>query len=169
MKRTIHLLLTAIIAMVAASCATSYNYTDNNTHLMSVSSTAHTLPIVADLDIQSSKIDFKMIFKNNLSLREIADFNASPKVQYMIKLTLNKAAEKYAADVIVAPNYSISTSEDFRSITVTITGFPATYSNFRTATAADMEMIKNGNTSTSLVPCSAASIYDRSESEYFVK
>ena len=170
MKKNILVLVAAIAALFATSCGTTYNITDNNTHLLSVASSAYTLPTVAELQVTATKISFQMTYKNNLSLKDIADFSASPKVQYMIKLTLNKAAEKYDADLIVAPNYSIATSEDYKNVTVSITGYPATYTNFRTATSADMEMIKNGTQKgTAVVPCSASSINDREWNEFYAR
>ena len=169
MKKSIFALACVAVALLFASCSTSYNLSDNNTHLLTVASTAYTLPTVAELQVTPTKISFQMTYKNNLSLKDISEFSASPKVQYMIKLTLNKAAEKYDADLIVAPNYSIATSEDFKNVTVSITGYPATYANFRTATAADMEMIKNGTGGTSVVPCSASSINDREYNEFYAR
>ena len=171
MNRIFTIFCVAVIAFFVTSCSNTYNLTDNNTHLLTVASSAQTMPVVADLQVSNSKITFDMTFKNNLALRDISEFSASPKVQYMIKLTLNKAAEKYDADIIVAPNYNITTSEDFRSVTVSVTGYPATYANFRTATAEDVEIIKNAGTNeaTAIVPCSAASINDRSWSEFYAR
>ncbi|MBQ4376734.1 MAG: hypothetical protein II793_03465 [Bacteroidales bacterium] len=168
MKKSILVLAIAAVAVMFASCGTTYNLTDNNTHLLTVASSAYTLPTVAELQVTPTKISFQMTYKNNLSLKDISEFSASPKVQYMIKLTLNKAAEKYDADLIVAPNYSIATSEDFKNVTVSITGYPANYANFRTATASDMEMIKNGG-GTTVVPCSASSINDREYNEFYAR
>ena len=169
MRKSLLIIAVAAMAMLTASCNQTYNLTEDNTRLLGVASSAYTLPTVAELQVTSTKISFQMTFNNNLSLKDISGFSDSPKVQYMVKLTLNKAAQKYDADLIVAPNYSIATSEDYRKVTVSITGYPATYTNFRTATNADMELIKGGGNGTEVVPCSASSINDRSWNEFYAR
>lgn len=169
MKKNILIIASVVAAFFVTSCTQTYNLTEDNTHLLNVASSAYTLPTVAELQVTPTKISFQMTYNNNLSLKDISAFSESPKVQYMVKLTLNKAAAKYDADIIVAPNYSIATSEDYRKVTVTITGYPATYTNFRTATAADMEIIKGGNSGSEVVPCSASSINDRSWNEFYAR
>ena len=167
MKKNI-LFFSVAVVLFLASCSSSYNLAENNTKLLSVGSSAYTLPTVAELNVSATKISFQMTYQNNLSLKDISKFSDSPKVQYMIKLTMNKAAEKYEADVIVAPNYTIATSEDFKNVTITVTGYPATYTNFHTATATEMNLIKGGEGST-VIPCSAASINDRGWNEFYAR
>ncbi len=47
------------------------------------------------------------------------------------------------ADVLIAPVYEIETKGS--RTTVTVAGFPATYNNFRNATAADSTLVEMGH------------------------
>ena len=42
MKKSILVLACAVVALMFASCDTTYNLTDNNTHLLTVASSAYT-------------------------------------------------------------------------------------------------------------------------------
>ena len=77
---------------------------------------------------------------------------------YLQKLAVTQAAQKYDADIIVAPSYSITTSDDLKTVTVTVTGYPATYTNFRSATATDMEIISKNPENSMVVPCTSSTI-----------
>lgn len=169
MKRTFFFALAAAMVALMSSCSTQYNLTDSQTNLLPVSSMAYTLPTVAELQVNESKVTFQMDFRNNMQLKDISDFSSSPKVQYMIKVALTKAAEKYAADIIVAPNYAIATSEDYRTITVTVTGYPATYTKFHTATPADMELLQKNTKASAVIPCTSSSIHNSEWSEFYAQ
>ncbi len=61
------------------------------------------------------------------------------------KLKIDAAAqaiEKASADILVEPRYKIETVSS--RTTVTVTGYPATYKNFRTMTEEDKELLKQG-------------------------
>lgn len=159
----------AAFGLLSVSCSSEFILTENNTRMLPVSSTAHTIPTVADLRVSTSKISHQVTVKNRYSLKDISNYGDSPKMVYLQKLAITQAAQKYDADVIVAPSYSISTSDDLKSITVTVTGYPATYTNFRPATPADMEMIANDPERSMIVPCAASSITDPSWSESYTR
>ena len=151
----------ATIGFFSVSCSSQYyGITENNTRLMPVTSTAHTMPTVAELRVSSAKISHQVTVANKYTLNDIANFGESPKMVYLQKLALTQAAQKYDADVIVAPSYSIITSDDMKSITVTITGYPASYVNFHTATAAEMDIINKDPEHSMIVPCTSSSISD---------
>jgi len=52
---------------------------------------------------------------------------------------LRAAIASAQADVLVAPTYTVE--RDGSNLTVTVTGYPATYKDFRSATAADLELL----------------------------
>ncbi|KWW30057.1 MAG: Uncharacterized protein AUK63_1103 [bacterium P3] len=169
MKKLFFAISVVTAGLWAASCSSSFNLTENNTRLLPVSSTAHTTPTVADLRVSSAKISHQVTVKNRFSLKDLSNYGDSPKMVYLQKLAATQAAQKYDADVIVAPSYSITTSDDFRTITVTVTGYPATYANFRPATPADMEMIAKDPERSMIVPCTSSSITDPSWSESYTR
>lgn len=169
MKRILYIIAVAAIGILSVSCSSEYGITENNTRLMPVNSTAHTLPTVAELRVSSSKISHQLSVKNTYSLKDIYNFGDSPKMVYLQKLALNQAAQKYDADVIVAPSYSITTSDDQKTITVTVTGYPANYYNFHTATTEEMNIISNDPEHSMVVPCTSSSITDPSWSESYTR
>ena len=160
----------ATVGLLSVSCSSQYSgITENNTRLMPVTSTAHTMPTVAELRVSSAKISHQVTVANKYSFRDIADFGDSPKMVYLQKLALTQAAQKYDADIIVAPSYSITTSDDMKSITVTVTGYPANYVNFHTATAAEMDIINKDPEHSMVVPCTSSSITDPSWNESYTR
>lgn len=160
MKKTSLLIVSLIVSAVFTSCSSFYNLAEQNTRLLPVASTAHTIPTVADLSVSSVKITHQVTVNNNFSLKELSNFGDSPQIVYYEKLAANEAAQKYDADVIVAPSYVITTSDDHKSLIITVSGYPATYTNFRPATPVDMEMIKNETESNMIVPCTSSQITD---------
>lgn len=169
MKKTLFALSVISLGLMAVSCSSTFNLSESNTRLLPVSSTAHTLPTIADLKVSSAKISHQVTVKNQFSLKEISSYGDSPKMVYLQKLAATQAAQKYDADVLIAPSYSITTSDDLKTVTVTVTGYPATYTNFRTATAEDMMMIKNDPNGSMVVPCTSSSITDPSWNESYTR
>ena len=169
MRKFFFILSAIAFGIGTTSCSSEYSLSENNTRLLPVTSTAHTIPTVADLVVSSEKISHKVTVKNRFSLKDLSNYGESPKMVYLQNLAATQAAQKYDADVLVAPSYSITTSDDLRTITITVTGYPATYANFRSATPADMEMIKNDPEKTMVVPCTSSSITDPSWSESYTQ
>lgn len=100
----------------------------------------------------------------------VADMNVSPKKDSVtvdwkwnplstVSLKAQKETathtllNKNDADVLVEPQYIVNRRGIFRGGSVTVTGYPATYSNFRPMTAEDAEKIAtvNGDNNTAIV------------------
>lgn len=113
---------------------------------------AHVTPIVADVNVSATKISHSETFTNELSRYDIEHPEKSAEIHYLKNYTLNKATSKSKADLIIAPIYEINTSADMQTITVNVSGYPATYTNFRTATTQDLDLIKNGHQTSQLTP-----------------
>lgn len=169
MRKLFFAIAAVAFGMISVSCSSEFSITENNTRMMPVNSTAHTMPTVAELRVSSSKISHQVTVKNRYSLKEISNYGDSPKMVYLQKLALTQAAQKYDADVIVAPSYSITTSEDLKNITVTVTGYPANYINFHSATAEEMDIISKDPANSMVVPCTSSSITDPSWSESYTR
>lgn len=113
---------------------------------------AHVTPVVADVTVSPTKITHSETFTNELSQYDIEHPNTSAEIHYLKNYTLNKATKKSNADLIIAPIYEITTSADMNTISVIVSGYPATYTNFRTATEKDFELIKTGHETSKLTP-----------------
>ena len=169
MKKCLFYVAALIAGVVLSSCSSSYGLVEKSTRLLPVNSSAHTIPTIADLQVSSMKISHQVNVKNTFSLKELSNFGESPKMVHLEKLAATEAAQKYEADVIVAPSYTIATSSDFKTLTITVTGYPANYTNFRSATAADMEIIKSNPDGSMVVPCTSSSITDPSWSQQYTR
>jgi hypothetical protein len=86
-------------------------------------------PVIADLDVQQQKV------------RGTATGRTSA-TETLKNLALANAIRTANADLLVAPVYELETSRGRTSVTVS--GFPATYTNFRSATPADSSLIDAG-------------------------
>ena len=87
-------------------------------------------PVIADLDVQEQKV------RGTASGR-------SAELALVKNMALVNAIRTSNADVLVAPVYEIETKG--RRTTVSVAGFPATYKNFRNATAADSTLVELGH------------------------
>jgi len=84
-------------------------------------------PVIADLDVQQQKV------RGTATGRR----SAAASVKQMARVNAIKTAN---ADVLIAPVYEIETKGN--KTTVTVTGFAATYKNFRNATVADSALVE---------------------------
>lgn len=96
-----------------------------------------TTPSIADLEISSKKITYteKNLFKPYIVNRDL--IKMLPELK---KIALNRAAQQHNADVLVAATLDITTNSRGR-LEITVTGYPATYKNFRKATDAEIEVL----------------------------
>lgn len=88
-------------------------------------------PVIADLDVKEQKV------RGTASGRRAT----AAEVKHMATVNAIKGAN---ADVLVAPVFEMETTGS--RTTVTVTGFPATYKNFRHATPADSALVRAGYT-----------------------
>ncbi len=121
-----------------------FGYDEATAHSIDPVATAHTTPIVADLSVTQTRITHKETFGNNLTAADLTNPNRSAEINYLKDYTLTRAAKLNNADIIIAPTYDIKTSQDMNTITVEITGYPASYTNFRKATVTDLDLIQRG-------------------------
>ncbi len=92
-------------------------------------------PVIADLDVGEKRVTGTASGKGTVT--EIKD------------LAILDAVTKAKADVLVEPRFSIE--ESFNSVTVTVTGYPGTYNNFRPMEPSDTTFV-NGEVLSSIKP-----------------
>ena len=83
------------------------------------------VPVVVDLDVKATRVSGTAV---GVSM-EIAKLDA-----------LADAVKKANADVLVEPKFETETTNG--NTTVSVSGYPATYKNFRSLTAADTSFVK---------------------------
>ncbi|MCR4827934.1 MAG: hypothetical protein K5864_00545 [Bacteroidales bacterium] len=119
-----------------------YGYDEATASSINPVASAHTMPVVADLTVSSTRITHKETFGNALTAKDLLDPDHSAEIRYLKSYTLTRAVKLNNADLLLVPVYEIRTSADMNTITVEVTGYPATYTNFRKASANDLQLIK---------------------------
>ncbi|MEY4594255.1 MAG: hypothetical protein RIQ47_665 [Bacteroidota bacterium] len=87
-------------------------------------------PVVADLTVSETRA------------QGTAEGRKSKGVENLKQLAVLDAIRKSKADVLVEPTFDITTVG--RKVTVTTSGFPATYTNFHAIKSDEVEMMKAG-------------------------
>lgn len=151
MKTTKLLLLLGIgMTVFFTSCGTTqdifYRYDESTARYINPEMKATFIsPTIADLEIASNKITESVSFDNMLTstdVKRLENDQFSKNIELIKSLTISKAVKKHNADVIVAPIFDIETSRDYSTITVTVSGYPATYKNFRKMTENDANAMR---------------------------
>lgn len=144
------ILLLAIPIAMLASCATAptryRTYSENAAYYMHPTGKGFTTPLVSDISVGNKRISYEQTFANQPISKEGKKIGVTQEdIEIMKTYTLAQAAFANDADLIVYPLVAVSTSEDGTKITVKVTGFPGTYTNFRKATPEDFELIFIGD------------------------
>jgi PBP1b-binding outer membrane lipoprotein LpoB len=137
MKKIIICALVLCSALFFVSCV-SISKTESATSRNIVGLGVLQTPTVATLEVSPTKVTELYTFKTKSGLTG-DKATANIKTQAIAKLLI-----KYNADILVEPRYSIETiSSKFSSTyNIIISGYPATYKNFRPAVAADTALLK---------------------------
>ncbi len=145
MKKILQILFFSIpIVVIMGGCYTTekfYRYDESTVRYLTPGMTGFVTPTAADLQVSTTRISHAETLPNTLTQWDIDDIEHSGTVHYLKNYTVAQAVKKHNADVIVAPIFDIKTSEDFLTITITVTGYPANYINFRKATPGDIELV----------------------------
>lgn len=126
------LLITAVAVLSLSSCSTITHTTQVepiDTQIYNVT--------VADMDVskqkQSATTEWSWSPFNTFSLSTVKE-NAEAKL-----------LEQTGGDVLVEPQFEVHRRGLFRGGSVTVTGYPATYSNFRPMTASEADVVALAN------------------------
>lgn len=157
MKKLLFLLI-PVLFVACKSDEYLYKYNESTARYLQPTMSGFITPTTADLNVSPTRISHSETFTNELTeddfsvsgtkLRGVNDNETSklvnfesPLIQYMKNYTIGQAVKKYQADIIVGPIFEIKTSDDYEKITVTISGYPASYTNFRKTTEADINLM----------------------------
>lgn len=119
-----------IISIVVASCSSLKSTTNTAKTLNVYGAGVIQKPVIVELDVKQTKVTATVTGKlgsNTEALKAEA---------------VSAAIRNSGADVLVEPTYNIVTNRG--TTTVTVSGFPATYKNFRDIKMEDVPLIKAG-------------------------
>ena len=145
MKKLI-LALLAILSFTALQAqnkktSVEVDYMEASSRYLEPTQAFMTIPVVADLQVSKDRITYT----------EKDAFVDYPVTEDMISLVPNfkqialcRAARAYKADVILGATVDVITNSKGR-FEITITGYPASYVNFRSAKTTDFDVIRQGN------------------------
>ena len=132
MKKILFFCLMALACSCSAPKATSYSYAEYKT--MSLAPSVYTLPMIAELQVSGERITYAE--RINKNIQTLTDAEVEILASREKETVIANAAKTNSADVLVAPLVNITTDVN-NNLVIVVTGYPAVYKNFRTATAAD--------------------------------
>lgn len=124
------LLFIAIAITTLMSCSSLKSTTNTSKTLPIYGAGVIQKPVIVELDVKQAKVTAAVTGKMGSNM-DVLKAEA-----------VSKAVKNAGADVLVEPTYTIVTQRG--TSTVTVTGFPATYKNFRDITIEDVPLIKAG-------------------------
>lgn len=118
--KTMQIVNVCVTVLILSSCAvtqktTKSDYVDGPNVIQK--------PVVADLQVTETKVSGTATGKRSQGVGDVK------------QMAIADALSKSNADVLIEPRYEIKTT--FSMITVNVTGYPATYKNFRPMEASD--------------------------------
>lgn len=121
---------------------TTVDYMESSARYMEPSQSIMTTPMIADLEVVGGSISYteSEAFKNYEVTEELTHLVPGFK-----RIALSRAARAHKADVIIGAMIDVITNENGR-LEITITGYPARYTNFRNATSNEIDLVKKGQT-----------------------
>ena len=131
MKKIKYLLLTAACGLMLLSSCTTLKKTST---AVDVNNGVYQYPVVAEMTVQQ-KVESSMQW----SFRPF--HIGEPKLDVAKGNLVADVLKHYNADVLLEPQFKF-TKNAFGARLLVVTGFPATYNEFRKATDADLEAIK---------------------------
>ena len=142
MKKLSTILAVAILATSCAMQQTPPNveraYYESSVRILEPEQSMLLSPVMADLEVSNSKVThtekaaFAEIRITDAVIANMAEFK---------KIALSRAAKAHNADVLVGTIIDVATVN--KRLEITVSGYPAYYRNFRTATKADAELVQS--------------------------
>lgn len=134
--KTHHYIL--FLSLLLASCGTLKKY---DSKAVSIDCSVVQCPTMAELNVQENSISGSVEWKDKWFRRSI------PLSIHKGNL-IAELMQQAKADVLVEPRFTFEQDQAGRnSRKLTVTGYPATFRNFRPATPADVELLKSANSS----------------------
>lgn len=116
---------------------------ESQARVLDVNPSTYVKPVIAELSVDTSKgrlHDTWTLDANELAARVIKNDDKAT-LQNLRTYAVYKSSEKAKCDVLIAATFDIRITDEGASITVI--GYPANFTNWKTGTVADYEWIKN--------------------------
>ena len=139
------------VVTMLSSCATTQivqttEYMESSARILEPEQSMLLTPVIADLKVSEQKIFYT-------ETEAFANFEVTPtliqSISELKKIALSRAARANKADVIVAPTIDVETKN--RKLVITVSGYPAYYTNIRNITSNDIELLNIPNNNTEIV------------------
>lgn len=130
-----------IVAFLMASCATEktvYTYSEYRT--TNPSQSVATAPLIADLVVSENRISYAERINTVISNKTVGE--AKSLADKEKEVVISNAIKANKADVLVAPIVNIQT-DDNGFLVIEVSGYPASYKNFRNAAKDDMWIVNH--------------------------
>ncbi len=134
MKNKNLLLVVVILSILVSSCNVMKTNTSKTLDIYGAGVVQN--PVLVDLDVKDTKVEGKAE-------------GSSSSIEAVKQDAVADAIEKANADVLVEPKYKTETSNG--KTIATVTGFPATYKNFRPIREEDIKLLEAGITQKAVV------------------
>lgn len=149
MKRILFVLAMASLSLAAfAQRDTRVVYQESSTRTLEPDHYMMTAPLIADVVVSPDKITYTE--KEAYKIFPVTAGNAE-QIKAMMpelkKIALSKAAKIYDADLLVGTIIDVITN-DAGLLEITVSGYPAKYTNFRNATKTDIENVQAARVAT---------------------
>ena len=149
MKRIMFVLAMASLSLVVfAQRDTRVVYQESSTRTLEPDHYMMTAPLIADVVVSPNKITYTE--KEAYKIFPVTAGNAE-QIKAMMpdlkKIALSKAAKVHDADLLVGTIIDVITNDE-GLLEITVSGYPAKYTNFRNATRADIENVQEARLAT---------------------
>lgn len=143
MRKIVMIFVTVLIACATAfgqgkTQTTKVDYKESSARTLEATHQIFTTPLVADLKITGEKVNH---IEKDAFADYIVDENIVNYISDFKKIALGCAVKKYNADAFVGTVFDVIT-DPTGHLVITVSGYPATYTNFRNATIDDLSLIK---------------------------
>ncbi len=112
---------------------------DTQARLLDVTSNAYVKPLTVELEIIDSQGRIRDVWPLT---REQVEVEFQGDIRNIRSYAVYMSSQKHNVDVIVAATFNFSTNEEGTGYNIVVVGYPAIFTNWRTANDTDYEWIR---------------------------
>lgn len=141
MKKVMFLFASLAICVLSINAQTrTTDYKESTARNLEPPHSVMVAPLIADLSVIGGRIVYT-------EKESFAAYTVTPDVVKFVenfkKVALSRAARAHGADAIIGATVDVVTNSEGH-LEITISGYPAKYTNFRNATAEDITLVQQG-------------------------
>lgn len=138
MKKVFFFLIGLLACVSVQAQKTTTKVQETQARLLDVTSNAYVHPLTVELKVDQAKGRVHDNWK--LSKEEVESMHGD--LANIRSYGVFKSSQKHNCDVIVAATFNFQTAEDGNGFVLEVVGYPASFTKWATATAADYEWIR---------------------------